>query len=576
MGDDRISVSRSAHRQAASAVSESSPPLRLVEIGQHFKRPSEHPFTAEQRKDVTILFGGLTWKHEAFIQAVFQGAGYKCQRVPTPDIEAYRAGREYANQGQCNPAYFTLGSLIRHLRSLEAQGLSRRDIVDKYVFFTAGGCGPCRFGMYESEYRHALQSAGFDGFRILLFQQDHGINAATGEQGLKFNVDFGLGMLNAVHLGDVIYELGYRIRPFEVHAGETDRAIDEAVAMLSRMLRQHPPFEIMDAAPRWTRDYLTGHDKLHRTLNTVGKIRKHLYGKEFLETLDAARERLNQVETDPLRVRPVVKITGEFWAQMTEGDGNFRMFEFLEREGAQVLVEPIATWVAYLLHQAGARAGLRRDVELHHARLRWWQWRSRLAQELALRKKTWLFSFGEGLWTYFYERAARRLGGLSHPLLSQPELARLAHPFFHRMARGGEGHLEVGKSIYYTRNRLCHMILALKPFGCMPSAQSDGVHAAVVSRYPDMIFLPVETSGEGEINAHSRVQMALGEAKGKAKAEFDAALETSGKRLQDIRAYVDRHPEMRRPFYRLPQQNGVAGRAAQFVLHVSQRMDRGR
>ncbi len=40
-----------------------------------------------------------------------------------------------------------------------------------------------------------------------------------------------------------------------------------------------------------------------------------------------------------------------------------------------------------------------------------------------------------------------------------------------------------------------------------------------------MIYLPVETSGEGEINAHSRVQMALGEAKNKAKKEFAGALE---------------------------------------------------
>src|SRR5205814_4734739 len=53
----------------------------------------------------------------------------------------------------------------------------------------------------------------------------------------------------------------------------------------------------------------------------------------------------------------------------------------------------------------------------------------------------------------------------------------------------------------------------LKPFGCMPSTQSDGAQSAVVSNYKDMIYLPVETSGEGEINAHSRVQMALGEAK---------------------------------------------------------------
>ena len=71
------------------------------------------------------------------------------------------------------------------------------------------------------------------------------------------------------------------------------------------------------------------------------------------------------------------------------------------------------------------------------------------------------------------------------------------------------------------------MVLSLKPFGCMPSTQSDGAQSAVVSHYKDMIFMPVETSGEGEVNAHSRVQMALGEAKVKAKQRNRGVLDRS-------------------------------------------------
>jgi hypothetical protein len=89
-----------------------------------------------------------------------------------------------------------------------------------------------------------------------------------------------------------------------------------------------------------------------------------------------------------------------------------------------------------------------------------------------------------------------------------------------------------------------------------------------------MIFLPIETSGEGEVNAHSRVQMALGEAKVKAKAEFEQCLKSTGKSLQEIRAYIDEHPELKRPFYHVPHREGVAGTAAQFILHVSDRIDR--
>src|SRR5579872_5962103 len=74
----------------------------LVQL-QHFKKPVERPFRAEERDKVTILFGGLTWKHEKLIQAVFKGCGYKCEIVPTPDVSAFQAGKEYGNNGQCNP-----------------------------------------------------------------------------------------------------------------------------------------------------------------------------------------------------------------------------------------------------------------------------------------------------------------------------------------------------------------------------------------------------------------------------------------------------------------------------------------
>ncbi|HLH42546.1 MAG TPA: hypothetical protein VKV74_06145 [Bryobacteraceae bacterium] len=540
----------------------------LVQL-QHFKKPVERAFRAEERDKVTILFGGLTWKHEKLIQAVFKGCGYKCEIVPTPDVAAFQLGKEYGNNGQCNPTYFTVGNLVQYLQGLEKQGMSREEIIDKHVFFTAGSCGPCRFGMYEAEYRFALQNAGFDGFRVLLFQQQEGIKAASGEPGLKFTVDFGMGMLNALHAGDTLQDLIHQVRPFEVHKGETDRVFAEVGDDLAACLRDRPPFEILEAAPGRLKQYLSKPEnkKLKNTLNTLGKIREHLWGKPWMEALESARQKIDAIEVDRLRVRPIVKITGEFWAQTTEGDGNFNMFRFLEREGAQVLVEPIATWVAYLLYQGKYNAERRKHVEQYASRKKW-------QAEWNYRKKVMGLAIGEVMWQYFYHRVNDKLGGITHRLAPQPELDRLAAPFYNRFARGGEGHLEVGKNVYYTIHRLCHMVLALKPFGCMPSTQSDGAQSAVVNRYKDMIFLPIETSGEGEVNAHSRVQMALGEAKAKAKLEFEECLKKTGKSLESLRAYVGEHPELKRPFYKVPHVEGVAGTAAQFILHVSKRMDR--
>jgi hypothetical protein len=44
--------------------------------------------------------------------------------------------------------------------------------------------------------------------------------------------------------------------------------------------------------------------------------------------------------------------------------------------------------------------------------------------------------------------------------------------------------------------------------------------------------------------------------------------------MNEIREYIDEHPELKRPFYHVPHREGVAGTAAQFVLHVSDRMDK--
>jgi predicted nucleotide-binding protein (sugar kinase/HSP70/actin superfamily) len=540
----------------------------------HFHRPVERAFTAEQRPHTTILFGGFTWKHEDLIRSVFQGCGYRCEKLPVPNVAGFQTGKEFGNNGQCNPTYFTVGNLVQYLQFLEKEGIPRQQILDNYVFFTAGSCGPCRFGMYEAEYRFALKNAGFDGFRVLLFKDSDGIKAASGEPGLKFSIDFGFGMLNAMHLGDVINDLIYQIRPYEVNKGETERVFREMVDDLCEDLKNRKSFEIEQSAPNWLKPKVKTNKVLRNTINVLGKWHEHMWGKDYLAALDNARVKMDAIEVDRTKVKPVVKITGEFWAQTTEGDGNFHMFDFLEREGAQVLVEPIATWVAYLLYQAKAHATAKWPVNRPHRNPKWHEFKKQFANYIGLRKKLWGLGAGQRMWNFFYHRSIKHMGGITHHLVPQQELAELAHPFYNQFARGGEGHLEVGKNVYYTVHKLCHMVLALKPFGCMPSSQSDGVQSAVINKFKDMIFLPIETSGEGEVNAHSRVQMALGEAKVKAKTEFEHCLKSTGKSMAEIREYIDEHPELKRPFYHVPHKAGVAGTAAQFILHVSDRIDK--
>ncbi|MDE0298974.1 MAG: activator of (R)-2-hydroxyglutaryl-CoA dehydratase [Candidatus Poribacteria bacterium] len=537
-------------------------------VARHFEKPAERLFTKDQRADTTLLFGGLTWRHEHLIHGAFEGLGYKCEYLPTPDVKAFQLGKEFGNNGQCNPTYFTVGNLVKHLQDLEHKGQLREEIVNNYIFLTAGACGPCRFGMYEAEYRLALRNSGFDGFRVELFQQSGGLNQSEIEAGLELNTDFFLALINAMNMGDLLNDVAYQIRPYEVNEGETDRVLQECMDTLHDVFKNKRSFKLNGKVG----DLLKNIPKAANTIETLGKFLEQLYGTEYTDNLRAIGERINQIEVDRTRVKPTVKITGEFWAQTTEGDGNFNMFRFLEREGSQVVVEPVGTWVVYMIHQAKLKMRDRLGIDEKEAPVNPWRLDKKLGRKFKQQRSLRTLTLAESIFKREWNRMREALNYMPHDLTDQYELQRIGHPFYNSRSGGGEGHLEVAKNIYYHNKDLCHMVLSLKPFGCMPSTQSDGAQSAVVNQFKDIIYLPIETSGEGEINAHSRVQMALGEAKVKCKEEFSRVLDATGFTLDEIKRYADDHPELKRGLYVVPHTKGIVGTAANFVHHVAQLM----
>ncbi len=539
-------------------------------VNLQFQRPVEHDFTAPQRATTTLLFGGFTFRHEYLIQCSFESLGYKVGVLPTPNTDAFQAGKEYGNNGQCNPTYFTVGNLVQYLQHLrDDKGLSTAEIMENYFFITAGACGPCRFGMYEAEYRLALRNAGFDGFRVLLFQQKGGLKQADVEAGLNMNADFFMGLVNAINMGDLLNELGNQLRPFEVVPGEVDRVLGESMHFLGEAIKQKQPAALQGKLREILGKKNAGAvDKVDMLMKFVDM----LTSEDYTEPLREVARRFDAIELDRLQPKPIVKVTGEFWAQTTEGDGNFNMFRFLQTEGAEIITEPIATWLTYMLWQEKTKARDRRMIDETESELKWWQVGKRLSLDGKFWKKRAAMEVADRIYRREYDRMRDALGGTTHEIVDMFEMEKLAHQFYHTRSEGGEGHLEVAKNIYYTVKGIAHMVLSLKPFGCMPSTQSDGAQSAVINHFKDMIYLPIETSGEGEINAHSRVQMALGEAKSKCKREFAALLEALPYSIEEIRAYAKLHPEVNHGLYHLPHYEGVIGSAARMAKHLSERM----
>lgn len=488
-----------------------------TEQKEHWRDLNPTRFSSRQRGNTTILHAGLTMAHDLFIQSAFRGMGYKVEAMDVPDNEALQFGREFGNRGQCNPTYFTVGNLIKKLKQLEASGVSKKEIVENYVFATVGSCGPCRFGTYVTEYRKALRDSGFEGFRVLLVQQAGGIKQATGEAlGLEVNAKFFLTMVKAVMVGDIINALGYRIRPYEINKGETNDVIQRAKERIALAFETN---------------------------------------KGFMRALLKTRKELAAIKVDRTQVKPKVAIIGEFWAMTTEGDGNYKMQSFLESEGAEVDVQLAITWPLYLLW------GAKYDT-LERAKLRGvdkglnteGNGGSKFALEnVAVKKRLLMLSVGDKVIRALFSFYAKLLGLKDYKLPNMDKIAEISHEYYDNNLRGGEGHMEVGKLIQNVVHQKANMTLSIKPFGCMPSsAVSDGVQSLITEMHPNAIFLPIETSGDGAVNVYSRVQMQLFKARQVAKNEVDAALKKFSMDAESFKNKASSIKKMGQGLYRSP------------------------
>jgi predicted nucleotide-binding protein (sugar kinase/HSP70/actin superfamily) len=437
------------------------------------KKPIEYA----PKEETIMLSGGLTILQDQLIQAALQSMGENYISMPNPDFESFQKGKAYGNRGQCNPTYFTVGNLVKYLQNLrDEKGLSSEEIVRKYVYITAGGCGPCRFGMYITEYKKALRDAGFDGFRITSFEHDKGIFQGDDiDDGiLNFTPMFFVTLIKSVIIGDIINILGYKMRPYEVETGSVDAAIEAC-----------------------------------RDLVTEAFLEK----KNLTKTMWRCRGVLEKVELDRLQPKAKVMVMGEFWAAMTEGDGNYHLHRFLESEGAECIPQPILNRLMLSLWEAERDILKSESLQVEGAK----------KIDFSSVKTRLLLKIGKIAIKTHFNLYAKAIGLHDYEIPDMDKLANLSKEYYTLDCEGGEGHLEVAHLIESVKENIAHLVISVKPFGCMPSSSvSDGVQSLITSRFPEANFLAIETSGEGAANFYSRVQMALFKAKQSAKEEFES------------------------------------------------------
>src|ERR1700721_1366601 len=145
--------------------------------------------------------------------------------------------------------------------------------------------------------------------------------------GFELNMAMSLGLIWSILCGDLVTDLEYATRPYEANKGQTELVLREVVEQMYDVFLNRP-----DKGKKY------------------GTMAWHLMSSYFTKALREVRKKWDGIEVDHLRVKAKVKITGEFWLQTHEGEGNYNIKRWLESEESEVIAPPVAVWLDYLLH----------------------------------------------------------------------------------------------------------------------------------------------------------------------------------------------------------------------------------
>ena len=179
-----------------------------VEEDLSYKNPI---FTAEMRKDYTILAPQMSPIHFDLIETAARAAGYNIDVLPSIDAKAVDEGLKYVNNDACYPSIIVVGQMIEALKS------GKYDVNKTAVIMSQTG-GGCRATNYIGFLKMALKHAGFEQVPIISLN----VAGLETQPGFKITLKLVNKALMALVYGDLFMRVLYRTRPYEKVEGSAN------------------------------------------------------------------------------------------------------------------------------------------------------------------------------------------------------------------------------------------------------------------------------------------------------------------------------------------------------------------
>ena len=173
-------------------------------------------FKKEMREDHLILAPNMLPIHFKLLTPILKMSGYNVKILTNASDSVREEGLAHVHNDTCYPALLVIGQLIDALKS----GQYDLDHVCLAMTQTGGGC---RASNYISLLRKALEMEGWEERIPCLSINFSGLEE---DSGLEITLPMILHVIYGLLYGDALMWLKNQVKPYELHKGDTDQAID--------------------------------------------------------------------------------------------------------------------------------------------------------------------------------------------------------------------------------------------------------------------------------------------------------------------------------------------------------------
>ncbi len=167
-------------------------------------------FTRAMKKTHTILLPQMLEYHSPFLQAAFEGSGYRFAVMQGGKGLKSKAHR-YINSDYCYPGVLIVGQFLDALEN----GMYPPDRV---AFMEPQAGGACRAGNYYQVIRNTMKKCGHGQVPVISLNY----KGQEKQPGFRITPKLFLNAMAAVCFGDLVMSLYQQVKPYERQKGETD------------------------------------------------------------------------------------------------------------------------------------------------------------------------------------------------------------------------------------------------------------------------------------------------------------------------------------------------------------------